>query len=78
MKFHILDCADMPKRGSTIMANCGAKVANVEFVFIWDSTLASADDFNVRHVCRECLKFKPTHRYLCGIVNGQEMKTEVA
>ncbi len=74
MKAHVID-SDLPiTEGIDRLANCGQRVAKAVAVFFFDGEFSRDDVVNSLLCCEQCMEYKPTKRYVYGIVNGQETK----
>ena len=73
MKIHLLETDDPNlKEGADLKANCGSIVKNSVFAMKFDFDLGDVAGWNSLRICQNCKDFALTHRFIYGIVNGQE------
>jgi hypothetical protein len=78
MKRHLITSDDPLKPGGTLVALCGAEIANAHFPFFWEDELQPncVEFLFSMRVCRQCASHPFDKRYLYGLVNGESVKQE--
>jgi hypothetical protein len=74
-KVHFKDVPEPDlKEGSDLTANCGAIIKNAQFAMKFDFDLGDIVDWNTLRVCQECLELEFDHRFIYGLISGQEAR----
>lgn len=79
-RVHFLSSDEPLREGQTAVAQCGAVVPNIVFVYLMDyDAMVSPNDVGVfKGQCHKCLSRKWTGRRIYAFANGQEMRLEEA
>ena len=79
MKVHFLDVPEPNlKEGANLVANCGATISSAVFAMKFDFDLGEISEWNALRVCQDCMELEPNHRFIYGLVNGEESKHAVS
>jgi hypothetical protein len=74
VKAHLLDSDEPITLGGDLRANCGKEVPKAVAVFSFDGNFGQGFSFNALLCCRACMEITLSHRYVYGLLPGQEMK----
>lgn len=76
-KIHLKDSPEplFVDGNSYLLANCGTKIERPSLAFLWDDQhMGCEPELDGLRVCRKCRMLEFDHRYIYGLVAGEEAK----